>query len=89
MSECPFKLPIRSHKSSDGFIRIRGNNGHAICKNIAEKDEADYIARAVNCHEKLVKAVKETIHWDNMSSRRMKKSVRELLDEALAEVEKP
>lgn len=58
MNECPFRLPIRSHKADDGFYRIRGNNSHAICKEIAEKDEVDYIVQAVNSHKDLVEACK-------------------------------
>ena len=59
--ECPFELPIRSHKSNDGFFRIRGNNGHAICKDIVEEDEADYIVQAINSHEKFNKKIQTII----------------------------
>jgi hypothetical protein len=64
--ECPFELPVRSYKRPDGFCRIRGNNGRAICKDIAEKDEADYIVQAINCHEKLREAIEAALRISDL-----------------------
>lgn len=52
--KCPFELPVRKSKHPDknGLFRIRAASNMPLIGNLTS-DEADYIAQAINSHEKL------------------------------------
>lgn len=77
------KLPVQPKDDRD---IIDANMGWVAFANNTE--DRDYIVQAINSYEKLVLAIRETIHWDNNRSADMRITVRQLLDEALKEAEK-
>ena len=63
--KCPFELPVEVQKvlSSDEDYDIE-NNDCIIAQKLA-KEDADYIAQAINSHEKLAKALRRYGHHDS------------------------
>jgi len=58
--KCPFELPLRKYQADKNsrYCEIHSSSGHIA--DLVTLEEADYIIKVINSHEKLVEELQET-----------------------------
>lgn len=65
MSECPFELPVRLNKNGH-FVCGKGKSYRDLTPRLSMLSKhKPYIVQAINCHEKLIKALEEIKEHEN------------------------